>query len=348
MNLKNIVEGQKKKIEDLPSLLFKVGDLMKEGYQLSDSINLLLPYYSSHANEYVEKMNQILNDGYGAPEIFELLGVNKEFLVSIYFAEKHGELANTLQLIGNQMKQKNLAKKRLRKALLYPSFMFLMLVMFFIGFRIYFLPNISHLMLTRSEEGQSTIQLSRFLLHIPDYFILIGMTVFLSITIFIVFLLKKDVRSRITILLKIPILKSVYQLAITRQISRNLGNLLLAGFSLQDAFQQLKSQHYNPDIQFIADYFEQMIIQGHSLSSIIRISPYFFQHFELFVEHGEKNGLLGKELVVYCDVLDEKMNQLSETVLKLVQPITLIIIAICIISAYLSILLPMYKMIDLV
>ena len=332
----------------MPALLLKTADLMKEGYQLAESLIMLLPYYTRYADKWQENIQRSIGDGHGATEIFKRLKVEDEFLIPIYFAEQHGDLADTLSLISEQMKYKKDMKMRFKKILTYPLFMFLILIAFFVAFRIYFLPNISNLVMTRSSDDLATIQWSKLLLHMPDYFISLGFMLACLIIGVTIYIRKKNIQLRLQYLIKIPIINTFYKLTLTRQIARTLGYLLIAGFSLQQAIQQLKSQHFKQDLQYIATLLEERIIYGQTLSESVSRMPYFFHKFELFVEHGEKNGLLGRELLLYCEILDEKLKYYLSIILSIIQPVFFIIIAICIIAAYLSILLPMYKIIDIV
>lgn len=342
------MQQRQERIDDLPSLLFKTSDLMNEGYQLAESLIMLLPYYTKFSEKWQTIIQHSLGEGHGASEIFRRLKVDDEFLISIYFAEKHGSLSATLALVSDQMNYKEEMKKRVKKILAYPILMFFVLVSFFVAFRLYFLPNISNLVMTRSNEDLTTIQWSKFLLHMPDYIMALSMLLAAFIIGAIIYIRKKKINLRLQYLIKIPVINTFYKLTLTRQIARNLGNLLVAGFSLQLAIHELKSQKFKQDIQYIASILEEHIIYGQSLSEIVSHLPYFFQKFEMFVEHGEKNGLLGRELILYCDILDEKLKYYLSIVLSIIQPFLFIIIAICIIAAYLSILLPMYKMIDIV
>ena len=348
MKLKALFQERKEQIEDLPSLLFKTSDLMKEGYQLAESLIMLLPYYTKFSDKWEHVILHSLGEGHGAPEIFKRLKVDDEFLISIYFAEKHGNLSSTLAFVSDQMKYKEEMQKRFKKIVAYPLFMFIVLISFFVAFRLYFLPNISNLIMTRTNDDLTAIHWSKFLLHMPDYFIAIGILLAALIIGSIIYIRKKTINLRLQYLIQIPFINTFYKLTLTRQFARNLGNLLITGFSLQQAIQQLKSQNFKQDIQFIASIVEERIVYGQSLSEIVSLMPYFFQKFGMFVEHGEKNGLLGRELILYCDILDEKLKHYLSVILSIIQPAFFIIIAICIIAAYLSILLPIYKMIDIV
>ena len=64
-----------------------------------------------------------------------------------------------------------------------------------------------------------------------------------------------------------------------------------------------------------------------------------------FVQHGELTGYLGKELLLYSEVLMEQIEQQTQRILRIIQPSFFIMIAICIVGAYLAILMPMYNLV---
>ena len=348
MKVKSLLTNYQNRIEDLPSFLGKLSDLMKEGYKLSEGLTMLLPYYTKDPQTWQEVIQHCLQNGLNASAIFEKLRVDREFLVALHFADQHGDLAQTLSHISKQMQYKESMKAKFKKILAYPLFMFILLITFFFGFRLYFLPNMSHLISSRTVDAGSSVRWSKILLHMPDYFVAIG--IFSGITILTVFYYyrKKNVHIQLHFLLKIPLVRYFYRLNFTRQLARNLGNLLITGFTLQQALNELKKQTFKKDLQYIAEIIEERVLYGDSLTQCVRLMPYFAPKFDLFVSHGENSGLLDRELILYCDILDEKMKNGIALVMSIIQPLLFVVIAICIVAAYLSILLPMYKMIDIV
>lgn len=347
MKIKSIVTNYQNRIDDLPSFLGKLSDLMKEGYKLSEGLTMLLPYYTKNPHKWENVIQQCLQNGLNASAIFEKIKVDKEFLVALHFADQHGNLAQTLSHISQQMQYKENMKSKFSKILAYPLFMFLLLISFFFGFRLYFLPNMSHLITSRTDNG-SSVKWSKILLHMPDYFVAIGILSGLTILIIFYYYRKRTVRFQLDFLLKIPLVRYFYRLILTRQLARNLGNLLMTGFTLQQALQELKKQTFKKDLQYIAKIIEERVLFGDSLTQCVQLMPYFTPKFDLFVSHGENSGLLDRELILYCDILDEKMKNGISLVMSIIQPLLFVVIAICIVAAYLSILLPMYKMIDIV
>lgn len=340
---------RKKIIRELPSFLNRLSTLISEGYTFSDSVNMLLPYHVDNIETVKATVEEMLYKGEGIVEILERLSVPKYYLVGIKIAEQSGEVASALKNTALQMDFNEKMKKKLGTMLLYPVILFVFLTGIFIAFRTMYLPNIEQIINTRSVSKNSTdLSLSKLFLHVPDYLLSLAIVLSLVAISVYLYLKRKTVEMQMAILLKIPVVKFIYKLQITRILSRSLGSLIVGGFSLQQALSILKQQQLNLHLSFVSTNVEKRIIYGDSLSSAISNMPCFFSKFEEFIKHGEKSGYLGRELMIYCDLLDEKLQSIIKTTVAIIQPILFIIIAVCIIAAYLSILMPMYNLIEII
>ena len=70
------------------------------------------------------------------------------------------------------------------------------------------------------------------------------------------------------------------------------------------------------------------------------------KQFSSFAKHGADSGYLPKELIIYSEHLDETIDRHLSTGLAVLQPALFSLIAICILAAYIALLLPVYGMID--
>ncbi|MER1956520.1 MAG: competence type IV pilus assembly protein ComGB [Solibacillus sp.] len=337
------------KAAELPTLLERMAILLNEGYTFVHSIEMLLPY---HVKDYLpvqQQVKSILHNGGSVTQVFMYLGLDKQYLVSVELAEVSGRLNETIQLVAKQLIFQQMAKSKLIKVLSYPVLLFGFLLCLFLAFRTYFLPNMSSVLTSRVNEATTTsIEWSTFFLHIPDMIVIFLFSVALFLFCFVLYVKKKRVDLQLTLLFRIPYVSLVWQLLLTRQFSRNLGNLLLAGLSLQQAFEHLKLQQHQKQMAYIAQVLQQRIVFGDSLAHAVKAVGYFYPKFEHFIAHGEASGLLGRELILYCELLDEKMEKWIGQLLAVIQPLLFIVIAVCVIAAYLSILLPMYDVIDFI
>ncbi|WP_042473807.1 competence type IV pilus assembly protein ComGB [Bacillus ndiopicus] len=340
---------KKIRVKRLPELIERMSQLLQEGYTFADCITMLLPYHVKDFKYWQELIDSCFQKGQGVTVILRQLGVKPQFLIAIQLAEATGHLANTLQIVAQQMVFREKIKMRFIKILLYPILLFIFIISLFTAFRLYFLPTIEQMLHSRTTQVEnSTVQWTKFFLHVPDYFIILAFCLSVIAIVALIYIRQKRVDLQLAILLKIPILRYFWTLIITRQFARSLGDLLVSGMSLQQSLLYLEQQELQPQLAYIAKRIGKRIIYGDSLAHTILLIGFFFPRFEQFIDHGEKSGLLGRELLIYADLLDQKLENIIQSTMQLIQPILFLVIAACIIAAYLSILLPMYKMLEVI
>lgn len=346
--IRKFVLKEKSQIKDPAQLLKKMSVLLEEGYTFSDSLFMLLPHHLKNNSDIEKKIREELRNGSSMTEVLKLLNYPRIYLMTILVAEEYGKTVQALKTVAKQMEKKESNRQRLLKLMIYPIVLFLFLILLFLAFRTYFLPNMSFMMNTQTTEKETDLKLSAFFLHLPDLFISLGM--FLIVLLFVVWkwIRKKTVEDQIHFLMKIPIVNRQFRLQITRQISYELGGLIESGMPMQDGLEILEKQSLQPYLSNIAEKIKRRIIYGDSLSVAINNEDYFYKGFVEHVLHGEQGGNLGRELQIYSEFLTDRTENNIQRVIALIQPMLFIIVALCILGAYLAILLPMYRMMDLV
>ena len=337
------------KISEFPTFLHRMSTLLGEGYTFAHCIEMLLPYHVKNYRYVQQEISETLHNGGSAVHVFHILGLDKQFLVSIELAEMTGNLQETVAIVAQQLTFQKESKSKLYKVLMYPVVLFVFLIFLFLAFRTYFLPNMASMVTSRANGSSSTsIQWSKFFLHMPDYFIGISILLGIAAGIFVIYVRKKRVDLQLSLLFRLPFIGLFWRLMLTRQFSRVLGNLILAGFSLQQALEHMKGQTHQKQLAFVSQILQERVIFGDTLAQSIRNVGYFYPKFDQFVSHGEMSGLLGRELILYCDLLNERLQSTIHRLLTVIQPLLFIIIALCVIAAYLSILIPMYDVMDFI
>ncbi|ETT82261.1 competence type IV pilus assembly protein ComGB [Viridibacillus sp. FSL R5-0477] len=355
MQLKLNLHRFSKKIKTLPkmrdkaSFLKKMSVLLEEGYTFRDSLSMLLPHHVEELSEVESLVEEKFRSGSNMSEILQLLGFQKSYLMTIHVAEQHGRVVRALDSIASQMITKEETQKRLQKLMAYPAILFVFLVLLFFGFRTYFLPNMSSMMLSREGDASvSKLTLSSFFLHIPDALIIAACGSILFAFVAWRIISKKEIAHQMIVYLKIPVLCRFFRLQLTRQFAYELGGLLESGLSMQESLIILQRQELQPFMAKIAGELRNRVIFGDSLSTAVNHMKFFQKGFNAHILHGEEGGNLGRELQIYSDFLTDKTEANMTRVLAIIQPLLFCIIAVCILGAYLAILLPMYEMIEMV
>ncbi|MFJ7888380.1 competence type IV pilus assembly protein ComGB [Lysinibacillus xylanilyticus] len=337
------------RIKEQAHFFSRLSVLMQEGYLFSQAISILLPHHIGAHEEMQKLVNEKLRQGVGVSGVFEALQVPNQHLVAITIAENNGHMIETLKGVAKQMALSESTKKKLMKLLLYPVVLIIFLMLLFLVFRTIFFPNLEKMVTSRTTGTEETsIALSKVLLHFPDALIVVSIAVICSILIFHLYLKRLPIAHRLNIILNTPLIRIYIRMSLTRQFAAYLGSLLQSGFSLQASLQILEEQRLQPFLQYMARCIKERVVFGDTLTQAVHLMTVWQKDFSTFVEHGEQSGYLGKELVLYSELLTEKQEQLLYKILAFVQPTFFIIIAMCIVAAYVSLLLPIYHMIELV
>lgn len=329
--------------------LNRLSTLLSEGYTFYDSLVMLLPHHVKASEEAHNKLAADLKNGDGVTTLLMTLGISKSYLLSIQMAESHGKLQQALLCLHTHIAMVDRAKASLKKVVMYPVFLFCMLAGLFLAFRTYFLPNMQLLANSRQNTASSnTMSWTSLLLHLPDVLVTVCLLVVIIVFLFRWGIQRYSYEHQLSILLKTPILSNWMKLFWTKSFSQELGTLLASGLSLQHALDVLKKQNYQPYLQVISTNIYTSILLGDSLKQAVQIADCFMDDFPTYISHGEVSGHLDRELLIYSDLLNEQTEASLTKSLSFVQPVLFGVLAICILAAYLSILLPVYGMIDFI
>lgn len=340
MRLKRVLKPKPIPIHDREHFLSRLSVLMKEGYLLPTALQLLLPVHTKKLEEALSGITAILKGGGTAAEILKFLGFKDQVLFPVEIAEFHGRLSESIESIAKSFSRTEQVQKKLKNILIYPVSLLLFTSMLFLFFRTNYVPNLTELM-ESLQSGEETSGVPTYLLNLPDVFIGLFALFGLAATSFWLILNKQKVPIQIRWILKLPVLRGYMRLYWSHLFARELHS----GISLQQSLQLLQEQNYHSIIQFMANACREEVISGQNLSVALSRQSFFAGDMASFVQHGELTGHLGKELILYSEVLMERIEKKSQAMLKIIQPAFFVIIACCIVGAYLAILLPMYNLV---
>ncbi|MET4560513.1 competence protein ComGB [Lysinibacillus parviboronicapiens] len=337
------------RVKEQANFFNRLSVLIQEGYLFTQAISMLLPHHIDAHEEIQLMIEDKFKEGVGVTGILETLQISKHYLVAISIAENNGHMIEAFKGVAKQMALNEATKKKFKGLLLYPLVLMLFLLLLFLVFRTIFFPNIEKMVLSRSSEtGETSIAFSRYLLHLPDVLLTIGIVAVLGSIILQFWLKRQPIAQQLYMSLKIPFMNIFIRLSMTRQFAAYLGSLLQSGFSLQASLHILEKQQLQPFIRYFAGCIKERVIYGDTLTQAVQLMAEWQKDFSIFVQHGEQSGYLGKELVLYSELLAEKQELFLKRMLAFVQPTLFLIIALCIVAAYVSLLLPIYHMIELV
>lgn len=334
-------------VEKRPAFLERLSVLLQEGYTFHEGLILLLPHHAKNYSDLLSRVESDLISGQRITSILERLGFSPSILLPVVVSEVDGRLAETLKGIAERLKKTEERRKKLRSLLLYPVVLFFFMTILLLGYRNYFLPNLQALSVSKNEVGTGFVEMLPIIVSkIPDVIVGSILVVFIVAVVGTLFYRKLMPSSKISFLLKIPVIRRFFTKLKTRDFASEIGSLLQSGLSMQDALDVLVEQKVDPVMSEVASTIKKHVIYGESFDQAIYLTSSLLDELGAYAKHGSDTGHLAKELIIYSEKLNEMVEEEIGKWLSMLQPILFTILAICILSAYLALLLPVYGMFD--
>jgi type IV pilus assembly protein PilC len=147
-------------------------------------------------------------------------------------------------------------------------------------------------------------------------------------------------------LLRIPYLGPLMRMYATSQLSRTLSTLLAGGLPLLNALEVAAASIGNRAMAQAVGGATGRIREGASLTSALE-STHMIEALPLeMVKVGEQTGALGDMLGAVSDFYDEELDNRIATMLSLVEPVLLVLMAVIVAGLLLAFYLPMFEAIS--
>ncbi len=279
------------------------------------------------------------------PGLFGRLFVN---LVQV--GEKTGRLDEMLSRISFYLEKTSELKRKLAQALTYPALV-ISVAIFSTGFLLFYivpafsvmfhdfhteLPPISRILFRSSEVIRTHILL--FLL------VLTGTILFLYLMNSVAVV--KSFRRRL--LMKIPLVGSVYIKYLISSFCRTLGILLESGIPLLESLDMVLRSSENELIRKDISGMKQAVIQGEKIGHSLREPVLFPPMVSQMIRVGEETASLAPMLIRISDHYDRELDVLVETLSTIIEPLVIIFLGAVIGLVIIAVYLPLFDMTEFI
>jgi type IV pilus assembly protein PilC len=277
------------------------------------------------------------------PKVFDVFFTN-----IIKVGEESGTLEESLQFLSDQLQKDYALRKKVQSALLYPSIVFLMVIILGGFISLFILPQLIGFF----EAFDTELPLAtKVLLAIANFFKNYGILFFSS---FIIFSLawSRLIKTKTVkpfwdrILFVVPLFGKLLRNNQTVRLSRNLGILLKSGVpieaSLETTEKTLTNTHYIRALIYIADEVKKGKTIHESMTSNPSIT---FQPIMIkMIDVGERTGKLDESLTYLADFYEEEIDNVTKNLSTILEPILLIFIGIVVGFIAIAIISPIYEL----
>ena len=262
--------------------------------------------------------------------------------------EESGKLPEDLKVVSDQTHRMNILNAKIRSALIYPTFLIVMLILVGSGISLFLLPRLAEIfngldvklnLLTKIMIGFGLFW-SHWGLIITGLFFVVAIMIALGVVYIRPFRTIAE-----SVLYIIPGVKSlIYQSEISR-LGFIMGSLLDAGLPIVDVLDSLRDSFATTRYRKIAEVIKANVEEGQSIASTFDKIPdrkALPGPIRQLIISSEQSGNLSATLLKISNIYQEKVEISAQNLETIIEPIILIFIAIGVLFVALSVILPIY------
>lgn len=326
----------KKGIKERFSFLEMFVLLLENGFSIQESLQVM-KRSQSFSDELLSTITKALSDGKALAECFQLMGFSTQEVMQIHLAEVHGNLVEALGNILQNLKIMQQQATEFKKIITYPIVLLIFSFGMLLSMRYILLPQLLASNMVRQDHWGILL-----MEYGPLLFIVFVLLICLLGSLTHWYFKKKTVLEKATFISKIPFVGLIYSLYQTSYFSLEWGKLFKEGFEMKQILSTLVLLPNQSLMVALAQELNQGLQEGILLTNQLPHYPFLMPEFSLIVFQGEIKGKLGDELLIYQQLLMKKLIAKVEQIIRLIQPLIFIFIAVVIIVIYIAMFLPIY------
>lgn len=348
---KDIYIGKPIKQKEFVLFLRQFATLMEAGILLVDSLDLLAEQTDSKPmREALEEISVDVKEGVALsvamkeyPKLFPDLLVQM-----IHSGEISGQLEDVLKRMATYYEKQYRIKQKVSTALTYPTVVASFAIIITLFLLVFIVPIFGDLFASFGEDlpliTQVVLNFSAFIQQFWWVFVLV------LVLIGAVFLQTKKKESGAYFLdklvLKLPIVGTFVQKAVLARMTQTLSSLLNSSVPILQAVDVTSSVVGNKVVEKVLIESKTSLEKGESLAKPMENHWVFPSLIIQMIRVGESSGSLDEMLKRVADVYDQEVEEASDKLQSLIEPVLIIFLAVIVGLIVLSIVVPMFSLFE--
>jgi type IV pilus assembly protein PilC len=258
--------------------------------------------------------------------------------------EDSGELEKTLERLLELLKKQAAITSKVVGTLMYPAFVILLAMFITTIMLVFVFPTFKSMFDTQEKQlPWITATLMGFGEFLKHYWILIPI-IFGTVIFGTIFLINWEPSKRVIdkYVLKIPVLRDLIQFSNFSNFIAVMQVAYDAGVPIVDCLYLSNLTLTNHTLQDKISLATGKVQQGQHLSLALRSTQVMPKMILFMIATGEQSGRLGDMLLQATNYIDKKLDDIIDTMTKMVEPIMLIVIGSIVLVLALALYLPLF------
>ncbi|MBI4034749.1 type II secretion system F family protein [Candidatus Saccharibacteria bacterium] len=333
-------------IESLSMMLSSGGTVAEALRSISVEIQ------SKAVKQALLQMSDRISEGQSLSAVMTQSGLfNQSVIALIKIGEDTGRLPENLSVIAGQMHKSNMMNAKIKSAMLYPSFLLGLLFLVGTGVGVFLLPRLLSVITSLQVEVGFMTKIIVIAGGFLGHYGLIMAALTVAAAIASGFLIRRNLRARIMAEAVIYHIPGIKKLLFESEVSRFgfiLGTLLNSGLPVVTSLQSLSESMVTHRYKKLAEDLRARVELGESFAQAFDQPQYkklLPSTIRQLITSAEKSGNLSETLLKVGQIYEDKADITARNLETLLEPIILVIIAVCVLFVALAVILPIYSLV---
>jgi type IV pilus assembly protein PilC len=348
---KDIYIGRPVKQKEFVLFLRQFATLLEAGILLIDSIDLLAEQTESKAlTEALETISVEVKEGIALSEAMkDYPKLFPELLVQmIHSGEVSGQLEDVMDRMATYYEKQYRIKQKVSTALTYPIVVASFAIIITIFLLVFIVPIFGDLFASFGEDlpliTQMVLQFSDFIQRF--WWLFIGLLVILAGVFIQVKKRESGAYYLDKVVLKLPVIGSFVQKTVLARMTQTLSSLLNSSVPILQAVEITSGVVGNRVVRDVLIESKASLEKGESLAKPMENHWVFPSLILQMIRVGESSGSLDDMLKKVADVYDQEVQEASDKLQSLIEPVLIIFLALIVGLIVLSIVIPMFSLFE--
>lgn len=278
------------------------------------------------------------------PKVFSSL-----FVAMIRAGEESGSMSKTLVEIGETLEKTYKLNKKIKSAMMYPSIIIAAIILIAVLMFIYVVPTLTK---TFTEMGTELPGSTKIVIGISNLLsnhigLLLGAVVSIGIGIYFLMKLERVKKFFDLVIVKAPVLGTLVKEVNTARTARTLSSLLSSGVPIGRAIEITHQVLQNSYYKRIMKEVQGVVEKGVPMSTVFKKNTHFYPvMMGEMIEVGEETGKLGDMLLDIALFYESEVDIKTKDLSTIIEPVLMIFIGAAVGFFAVSMLSPMYSVMD--
>lgn len=261
------------------------------------------------------------------------------FVGMIGIGEKNGNLSKVLSSLKKYYYKKLYIKTSIKNALIYPTIIFISLVVLLTFIILYVLPNIYSVYENMDHKLPNLFIISKLIkemIALKPVLAIIYLLSYIAIPVLIYFLIKDKIK--IKLLYKLKVVRLFYEFIVISIINIIISSGVNMVLGLDQSINSLENNYIKDKLRNL----KNNILEGRSISESLRVDGEFSSYSVSIIKIGEESGTIEERLESVMNYLEENIVKLVNKLMAMVQPFSILILGGVVIVFIINYILPIF------